>query len=101
MGRFLKVNKPGVAKKYRFFWLLISLFCSLGISLGCWSYMKWLDEFYYMGDEETLRAFLISLSIFSFILFYLQSILFTSKVMSEAVPLTSFFKSISIRKNNE
>ena len=98
VGRFLKVNKPGIARRYQIYWLIISLLCDLFLAAYSWYTTDNYDGFFYIGDEIKW-FYLASIAIFGFILFYIQSILFTSKVMQVAVPFVRIFKSISFRKN--
>lgn len=98
LGRFLKVNKPGIARRYKFYWYVISLLCCFGLSACFYFYMDEYDGFYYM-QEDLLWPFLIGTTICSFILFYFQSLFFTSKVMMIAIPFVGIFKSISFRRN--
>ena len=98
LGRFLKVNRPGIARRYKFYWYVISLLCCFGLSACFYFYMDEYDGFYYM-QEDLLWPFLIGITICSFILFYFQSLFFTSKVMMIAIPFVGIFKSISFRRN--
>ena len=100
LGRFLKVNKPGVARRYKFYWYVIALLCCLGLSACFYFYMDEYDGFFYM-QEDLLWPFIIGITICSFILFYLQSLFFTSKVMMIAIPFVGIFKSISFRRNKD
>ena len=98
LGRFLKVNKPGVALRYKFYWYIISFLCCLGLSACFYFYMDEYDGFFYM-KEDLLWPFLTGITVFSFMLFYFQSLFFTSKVMMIAIPFVGIFKSISFRRN--
>ena len=100
LGRFLKVNRPGVARRYKLYWYLISIICFAGLSGAMYFYMDEYDGFFYM-QQDILWPFLIGVAIISFILFYFQSLFFTSKVMMIAIPFVGLFKGISFRRNKD
>ena len=98
-GRYLKVNKPGIARRYMIYWFIIAVVCSLGMGGGSYYYMEIYDGFFYI-KQDVLWYFLSLITIFSFFLFLVQSWIFTSKVMAVAVPFVSLIKRISFRKSS-
>ena len=99
IGRYLKVNKPGIARRYMIYWFIIAAVCSLGMGGGSYYYMEYYDGFFYI-KQDVLWYFLSLITIFSFFLFLVQSWIFTSKVMAVAVPFVSLIKRISFRKSS-
>ena len=101
LGRFLKVNKPGIARRYKFYWYFITLVTCAGLIAFFHWYMEKYDGWYYMREEIKWWPFLTCSGIFYLVVFYFQSLLFTSKVMMIAIPFVGIFKSISFRRNKD
>ena len=70
LGRFLKVNRPGVARRYKLYWYLISIICFAGLSGAMYFYMDEYDGFFYMQQDIIMAIFnWCCNNIFYFILF--------------------------------
>ena len=97
LGRLLKVDKPGVAKRYKFYWFIIAILCSVVFAGNCYYWLYFFEGEYYLL-ETTIYKFCGYMLVSTFILFWIQSLLFTSRVMYIAVPFVGLVKRISFRK---
>jgi|TARA_Y100000031_G_C8072981_1_gene315947 hypothetical protein len=97
LGRFLKVDKPGIAKRYFYYWLTIAIIESLAFAGSCYFWLYYYEGGWYL-QENTIYIFCTYMFVFSFIFFLIKSWLFTSRVMLIAVPFVGLIKRISFRK---